>query len=76
LRTEFPITGSGSRHGRKANVHLVRYADDFVITSSSKEILEARVRPLVEEFLRERGLELSAEKTSITHNAGCNPSSS
>lgn len=50
-----------------AKVHLVRYADDFVITGSSKELLETEVRPLVEEFLRERGLQLSEEKTLITH---------
>jgi RNA-directed DNA polymerase len=48
-------------------VHLVRYADDFVITGSSKELLETQVKPLVEQFLAERGLELSQEKTRITH---------
>jgi len=48
-------------------VNLVRYADDFVITGDSKELLENEVRPLVEQFLRERGLELSPEKTCVTH---------
>lgn len=48
-------------------VHLVRYADDFVITGSSQELLQKEVKPLVEEFLAERGLELSSEKTQITH---------
>lgn len=47
-------------------VHLVRYADDFIITGNSPEWLVTEVRPLVEEFLRERGLELSAEKTHVT----------
>ncbi|HEY3414317.1 MAG TPA: group II intron reverse transcriptase/maturase [Armatimonadota bacterium] len=51
----------------RPKVHLVRYADDFIITGSSKELLEDEVRPLVESFLRERGLELSVEKTSVTH---------
>ena len=50
-------------------VHFVRYADDFVITGSSKELLEDQVKPLVETILRERGLELSPEKTRITHMA-------
>jgi len=45
----------------------VRYADDFVITASNRELLESKVRPLVEEFLLQRGLELSKEKTRITH---------
>jgi len=48
-------------------VHVVKYADDFVITGASREVLETKVKPAVEVFLRERGLELSAEKTSITH---------
>jgi RNA-directed DNA polymerase len=48
-------------------VHLIRYADDFIITGHSKELLEATVKPLVESFLHERGLELSPEKTAITH---------
>ena len=48
-------------------VHLVRYADDFLITGTSKELLRDQVQPLVAHFLKERGLELSHEKTQITH---------
>jgi RNA-directed DNA polymerase len=48
-------------------VRLVRYADDFIITGNSKELLENEVKPCVEAFLAERGLELSKEKTQITH---------
>src|SRR5260370_6358158 len=55
-----------SREGRKAKVNLIRYADDFCITGSSKELLEQAVKPLVEQFLRERGLDLSTEKTVVT----------
>ncbi|MCK7502262.1 MAG: reverse transcriptase domain-containing protein [Comamonadaceae bacterium] len=47
----------------------MRYADDFIITGSSKELLEGEVKPLVEAFLATRGLELSQEKTRITHVA-------
>lgn len=46
-------------------VHMVRYADDFVITGNSKELLENRIKPAVTTFLRERGLTLSEEKTAI-----------
>ena len=43
-----------------------------VITGATHELLEHEVKPLVEAFLRERGLELSQEKTVITHIAdGC-----
>ena len=55
----------GKRTNPKAN--LVRYADDFIITGHSKELLEDEVKPLVEQFLRDRGLQLSPEKTCITH---------
>ena len=52
---------------RQDKVHMVRYADDFIITGNSKELLENEVKPLVKKFLSTRGLELSPEKTSITH---------
>ena len=45
-------------------VNLVRYADDFIITGVSKELLENKVKPLVREFLAVRGLALSEEKTN------------
>jgi RNA-directed DNA polymerase len=51
----------------KAKVNLIRSADDFIVTGSSKELLEKQCVPLIEEFLRPRGLELSLEKTKITH---------
>lgn len=46
---------------------FIRYADDFIVTAHSKELLEHRVKPAIESFLKERGLELSQEKTVITH---------
>ena len=45
----------------------MRYADDFVITGVSQEILSSEVRPWIETFLAVRGLQLSEEKTRITH---------
>jgi RNA-directed DNA polymerase len=58
--------GATRRQRERHKVHLVRYADDFIITGTSKELLRDEVRPLVAHFLKERGLELSHEKTSIT----------
>lgn len=63
LAEHFPKRSAPIRH----KVHLVRYADDFIITSGSRERLENEVKPLVVAFLRERGLELSEQKTAITH---------
>ena len=51
---------------RSDKVHFVRYADDFIVTGHSKEILEDKIKPAIIEFLKERGLELSLEKTKIT----------
>lgn len=51
----------------KTKVNYVRYADDFIITGISKELLENEVKPLVEQFMAERGLSLAPEKTLITH---------
>ena len=50
----------------RAKVNVIRYADDFVITGKTKELLEETIRPAVERFLKERGLTLSPEKTRIT----------
>ena len=62
LAEKFPKAKST---GRKMN--MVRYADDFIITGNSKEWLEQEVKPAVVDFLAERGLALSPEKTKITH---------
>src|SRR5690606_35133841 len=52
---------------KQLKVQVVRYADDFVITAHSKELLENEVKPWVDEFLSVRGVQLSLEKTRITH---------
>ncbi|MDR5832842.1 group II intron reverse transcriptase/maturase [Caballeronia sp. LZ034LL] len=65
------ITHLGAKFGivkaKRLKVNVVRYADDFVITGDSKEVLESEVRPWVETFLAVRGLQLSEAKTRITH---------
>jgi len=57
----------GVTKAKKLKINVVRYADDFVITSDSKEVLENEVRPWIEHFLAVRGLQLSPEKTHVTH---------
>lgn len=47
-------------------VNLVRYADDFIVTAATKEIAE-EAKKIIRDFLTTRGLELSEEKTVITH---------
>jgi RNA-directed DNA polymerase len=68
LKEKFPTRKPLSSLGGKFPcVNLIRYADDFVITGRTKELLEGEIKPLVEQFLHERGLELSPAKTVITH---------
>jgi len=55
------------KSGYNAKVNFVRYAEDFMVTGISKELLEKEVKPLVEQFMSERGLTFSPEKTVITH---------
>lgn len=52
---------------RQDKVNIVSYADDFIITGATRKVLELTVKPIVVKFLKKRGLELSKEKTLITH---------
>jgi RNA-directed DNA polymerase len=47
-------------------VNLIRYADDFVVTAATEEIA-LEVKEILRDFLKTRGLELSEEKTVISH---------
>jgi RNA-directed DNA polymerase len=49
----------------RSKVNFIRYADDFIVTGATREILEEQVKPVIESFLQQRGLKLSEEKTSI-----------
>ncbi len=50
---------------RRRKVNFIRYADDFIDTADSKELLENNIIPAINEFLKPRGLMLSPEKTRI-----------
>ncbi len=52
-----------------SNLSLIRYADDFVILTQSKEEAET-AKSIIKEWLADRGLELSEEKTKISHLSG------
>lgn len=66
LHNRFDVRLQGTRKNNPHKVHLIRYADDFVVTGATKETLEA-AKTTIENFLQERGLKLSAEKTQIVH---------
>jgi RNA-directed DNA polymerase len=54
------------RGNLRPKINVVRYADDFIITGSSREQLIDKVRPAIDDVLTKRGLRLSEEKTKIT----------
>lgn len=68
LKNTFKPGYSFSSTGRKVRkmtcIKLVRYADDFIVTGRSKRQLE-RVKIAIGEFLKPRGLQINAAKTSI-----------
>jgi RNA-directed DNA polymerase len=52
---------------KNQRINLIRYADDFIVTGKSKEVLEQEVVPMIRQFLAERELQLSEEKTRVVH---------
>lgn len=58
--------GTVNIRNNKHKVYVVRFADDFVVTATDKEALQ-EIKEMIKEFLKPRGLELSEEKTFITH---------
>ena len=53
----------------RSKAHLIRYADDLMVTARTREILQDQVIPAITAFLQERGLRLSQEKSRIVHIA-------
>ena len=58
----------GSRNYKRRNgINFVRYADDFIVTAKTKEVLEDDIIPRINAFLKVRGVQLSEQKTRVTH---------
>ena len=53
-------------HFKRKKVNFIRFADDFLVTAESQEVAE-QCKEVIVDFLKERGLELSFEKTRIVH---------
>lgn len=54
------------KKGISSGVHVIRYADDIIITGKDENICEKN-KEILREFLKERSLELNELKTRITH---------
>jgi RNA-directed DNA polymerase len=60
------VVHGSSWQRRVHNINYVRWADDFIVTASSRQVLEDLVLPRINAFLAERGVRLSPTKTVIT----------
>lgn len=67
LEAAVRASAGSDRARRRAKLNVIRYADDFVVTGASEDVLKSQVLPVIRRFLAERGLELSEAKTRITH---------
>jgi RNA-directed DNA polymerase len=47
------------------HIKTIRYADDFVVIANSRRIIELKIKPAIVNFLKERGVSLSKEKTKL-----------
>jgi len=63
---EFATTLKGEKNRNLKELQLIRYADNFVILHKDLEIIQ-KCKVIISEWLKEIGLEIKPEKTSITH---------
>lgn len=64
---EESVRSSKHRQKNREKINMITFADDFVVTAASKEILEHKVIPALRAKLEEVDLDLSPTKTKITH---------
>jgi RNA-directed DNA polymerase len=63
---EYATTWKGTKSDNIKSISLIRYADDFLILHKDLNVIKACKR-IIEEWLKDIGLELNQEKTKITH---------
>jgi RNA-directed DNA polymerase len=62
----------GHWHRRVHQLHDVRWAEDFIVTANSREVVENTILPAVHAFFAARGVRLSPHKTIMTPlSQGC-----
>ena len=63
---EYAATWKGTKKENMESLSLIRYADDFVIIHKDLNVIK-NCQGIIEEWLAQIGLELSQEKTKISH---------
>lgn len=70
-----PLLANIALHGlekivtQEKRATLIRYADDFVVIYEDKTLLEEKLKPRIERWLTDMGLELKPSKTRIAHTS-------
>lgn len=62
----FALTLPGRKERNLRSLNLIRYADDLVVGSPELEVIQ-QCKQLIENWLKDMGLELKPSKTRITH---------
>lgn len=63
---ETKLISTRKRQRDKEKIHMITYADDFIVTAASEQLLKDEIIPILTAALREVGLELSIEKSRVT----------
>lgn len=63
---ERKLRSDKERQRNKEKINMIAYADDFIVTAASEQLLRDKIIPQLTKALAEVGLELSPEKTRVT----------
>lgn len=50
LKSLYPITHKRADRGKAPKIHFIRYADDFIVTARTQEMLEEKILPAIQIF--------------------------
>lgn len=64
--TELANSLKGNKTKNRSSLTFIRYADDFVCLHPEKEVID-KAKVILQEWLKEAGLEINEIKTRITH---------
>lgn len=60
---ELQLVRSANRQRDKEKISMIAYADNFIVTAMSKELLDTKVKPILVAALAKLRLKLSEKKT-------------
>ena len=64
--TQLANSLKGNKRANRTSLTFIRYADDFVCLHPDREVID-RAKAILQEWLKEAGLEISEQKTRVTH---------